>query len=472
LSSTVAERVPMNERLSSIRCAGRWLFPLFVATSVGCYSAPADSAGGGGRGGAGSVGGGGAGARGGASGGSAGKTTGAGGAAGSGGNGGTTGGNGGSAGTTGGSDDTGAGGAAGGVAGAAGGGDETGAGGAAGSAIGGGGGTLAAGTAGAGGQAGVPALSPWPGSNAVVVLDALNAFPNNLSGLCYQPAASGQPAVLWGIQNGPSVLYQLGFDGTIWTWPPSGDWTGGKALHFPDGTGDPDAEGVTKAEWDSSAIYVSIERDNNVGNTSRLGVLRFDTDDAGTALTATNEWNLVADLPPAGANLGLEAITWIPDTALVDAAFYDESAGAPYDPSRYANHGTGLFFVGLEQNGMIYAFALDHVGGGHTRVATVDGGQASIMDLDYDRDVGQLWSQCDNTCGNHAGLFGIGSDGRFHMERLYDRPSTLPDSNNEGITVAPESECVNGGKSFYWADDDDANGHAIRRDTIPCGRLY
>ena len=62
-----------------------------------------------------------------------------------------------------------------------------------------------------------------------------------------------------------------------------------------------------------------------------------------------------------GANLGLEAITWVPDTYLVASGFIDESTGAAYDPSRYPGHGTGLFFVGVEANGIIYAYALDHV---------------------------------------------------------------------------------------------------------------
>ena len=144
-------------------------------------------------------------------------------------------------------------------------------------------------------------------------------------------------------------------------------------------------------------VYVSAERNNDTNTVSRLSVLRFDTDALGPALTATHEWNLTADLPVAGPNLGLEAITWIPDAFLVTGGFVDESTGQAYDPAVYANHGAGVFFVGLEANGTVYGYVLDHASGGFQRVATFPGGQASIMDLSFDRETGYLWGYCDNT---------------------------------------------------------------------------
>jgi hypothetical protein len=102
----------------------------------------------------------------------------------------------------------------------------------------------------------------------------------------------------------------------------------------------------------------------------------------------------------------------------------------------------------------------------------VASGQISIMDLSFDRDVGDLWAYCDNTCGNIASVFGFGGDGRLQLRRIYEPPTGLPDSNNEGIAIAPEAECAGGLKSFYWADDADLNGHAIRRGDIPCGSLF
>ena len=43
------------------------------------------------------------------------------------------------------------------------------------------------------------------------------------------------------------------------------------------------------------------------------------------------------------------------------------------------------------------------------------------------------------------------------------------DLANEGIAIAPESQCANGNKAFFWTDDGETNGHSLRADTIPCG---
>jgi hypothetical protein len=336
-------------------------------------------------------------------------------------------------------------------------------------------GTGAPGTAGTGApvaDAGIVTPLPWPGESTVATQDGLDQFPSNLSGLSYEPASAGQPVILWAVDNGPSTLYRLLFDGSTWSSSATNGWGAGKSLHFPDGTGDPDSEGVTRAELTSPAIYVSIERDNDNNELSRLSVLRYDTSATGSDLTATNEWNLTADLPVSDPNLGLEAITWVPDSALAAGHFFDESAGALYDPTLYPKHGTGIFFVGLESNGSIYGYALDQVGDGFQRVATVVSGQISITDLSFDRDVGDLWAYCDKACGNIASVFGFGADGRLQLRRIYEPPAGLPASSNEGIGIAPESECAGGLKSFYWSDDADIDGHAIRRGDIPCGRLF
>src|SRR5262249_45489245 len=159
----------------------------------------------------------------------------------------------------------------------------------------------------------------------------------------------------------------LVWNGTIWTPDTANNWSAGKALLYSNGGGNPDAEGVTFANLVGDGVYVSTERDNNANAISRNSILRFDTAAAGATLTATHEWNLTSDLPVVGANLGIEAITWIPDAFLVSRGFFDESKNRAYNPADYAAHGTGLFFVGVEANGIIYAYALDHSSGGFTR---------------------------------------------------------------------------------------------------------
>jgi len=45
----------------------------------------------------------------------------------------------------------------------------------------------------------------------------------------------------------------------------------------------------------------------------------------------------------------------------------------------------------------------------------------------------------------------------------------VPNINNEGIAVAPESECLAGKKPSFWTDDSNTDGHSLRRGTIACG---
>lgn len=335
-----------------------------------------------------------------------------------------------------------------------------------------------AGNAGAGGSAGAGvSLQAWPGTDAVVTVDEANYFGTNLSGLNYQPAvpATGAAAVLWAVQNSPSKLFRLLFNGVSWVPDTENGWGSGKLLHYTTGTGAPDTEGVSKADWAGSSVYVSTERDNNNNSVSRLSILRFDSSGLAGELTALNDWNLTADLPVVGANLGLEAITFVPDAALVAGGFFDEATHTKYDPAVYPNHAGGLFFVGVEGNGFIYAYALDHATSSFVRVATFSSGQSGVMDLAYDREHDYLWSYHDNGFNNKATVFRLDTAplsptaGRFQINRLFDHPSTLPNVNNEGITFAPDAECVAGQKAFFWSDDDATAGHSIRRGSIPCG---
>jgi len=315
--------------------------------------------------------------------------------------------------------------------------------------------------------------SPWPGDAAVQTADNLNTFGGNLSGLAYEGSGSAAPGILWGARNGPGALFRLVFNGTAWVPDPTNGWSAGKALRYPDGTGEPDAEGLTIGGPSSaSGMYVSAERNNTANGVSRNSILRYDPTGPGTSLNATNEWNLIADLPATGANLGLEAVTWVPDAFLVTQGLFDESKNHAYNPAEYANHGTGLFFVGLEANGMVYAFALDHVGGGFTRLATISSGLTGVMDLQLDRDLNDLWAVCDDGCSGRSTVLRINpSTGRFGIAFLFDRPAGMPNLNNEGFAIASATECVNNRKPVYWADDSETGGHALRSGNLPCAAL-
>ncbi|WP_188284753.1 lamin tail domain-containing protein [Streptomyces sp. CBMA29] len=332
--------------------------------------------------------------------------------------------------------------------------------------------TTAASTKGAANAcAGQVAASPWPGGSSVTTVDGANVFGTNLSGLAYEGSGGPTPGVLWAVKNGPSTLYRLEWDGAKWAPDTADGWSAGKALHYPDGTGDPDAEGVAlTGAGPSGGVFVSTERDNSHSGVSRPEVLRFDPPgpSSGTSLNATREWNLTSDLPPVGANSGLEGITWVPDSYLTSHGFRDQHTGAAYSPAVYPGHGDGLFFVGLEGNGSVYAYALDQSGSGFTRVAAFASGFPSVMELQFDAGADRLWVVCDDTCNGRTATFAVGADGDFAATDLYERPASMPNLNNEGFVFAPQSECVSGRKPVFWSDDSDDDGHALRAGTINC----
>lgn len=308
---------------------------------------------------------------------------------------------------------------------------------------------------------------PWPGGQTVQTVDTFNAFPSNLSSLTYEGLSAAQ-GVLWAARNAPSALFRLIFDGTNWVPDTANDWGSGKQLRYPDGTGDPDAEGVTLVGTNSiNGLYVATERNNNANAVSRNSILRFDIGASGATLTATNEWNLTADLPVTGPNLGLEAITWIPDSFLVLKGFIDESKNAPYNPADYPNHGDGVFFVALEANGIVYGYVLDQSGSGFTRIVTITTGFTGVMDLRWDRDLYELWAVCDDTCQGRSAVLRI-QNGKFTVAFRFERPTGMPNINNEGFAIAPVAQCVNGLKPVFWSDDSNTDGHAIREGTLSC----
>ncbi|MBL0173620.1 MAG: lamin tail domain-containing protein [Gemmatimonadaceae bacterium] len=326
-----------------------------------------------------------------------------------------------------------------------------------------------------------PSTLPWPGSDDVAVVDGLNVFATNGSGLSYEGAGAG-PGVLWAVRNGPGTLFRMIFSGGIWTPDPTNSWATGKLLKYIDGTGNPDSEGVTFAAGGSAGgMYVATERNNDASSISKSVILRVNPTVAGATLTAINQWDITADLPVTGANLGIEAITWLPDSMLVANGFFDDSKARLYAPGDYADHAGGLFLVGVEANGNVYAYALNHTTNTFTRVATFSSGFAtlaggsSIMDLAYDRESGYLWAVCDDSCNGELRIFeidrtvGSPTRGKFISNRKYARPSTMPNINNEGFTFAPNSECVANRRPVFWADDNETAGHTVRKATMPCG---
>ena len=319
-----------------------------------------------------------------------------------------------------------------------------------------------------------PLYLPWPGSASVENAEMGGLVTSNLSGLFFEGSRASKsqgPGVLWAVRNGPGALFRL--LGADFTWRPdaANGWNTGKLLRYPNGTGDVDAEGVTMVD---GMIYVAAERNNSASGVSRNSILRYDITGSAAELVATNEFDVTALLPANGANLGLEAIAYIPDAVLVANGFFDETLGVTYNPASYPNHGSGLFMVGVENGGIVYVFALNHTTNVATRVASFTSGFPQVMDLAYDRELGHLWAVCDNGCNGRSTILridtapGSATRGRFVVTQRFERPMGMPNLNNEGFTIAPLSECVSGARQAFWADDGATSTFSIRRGTVTC----
>jgi len=158
----------------------------------------------------------------------------------------------------------------------------------------------------------------------------------------------------------------------------------------------------------------------------------------------------------------------------VAAGFRDESVGAGCDPSGYPDHAEGLFFVGVEATERIHAYALDHASGGFTRISIIPSGLAGVMRLDFDAELAVLWATCDDGCDGRAAVLqidttaGSATEGRFVVSQLLDRPTGIPNVNNEGFALTPLAECVGGTRPVFGSDDDETVGHALRRGRLSC----
>jgi hypothetical protein len=315
---------------------------------------------------------------------------------------------------------------------------------------------------------------PWPGSASVTIVDGATNLSDDTSGLVYEGTGTTTKGVLWAVDNGNSLLVRYIWNGTLWVRDSANNWTFGKTLHYAAGAGLPDSEGVTLTDAGSAGgVYVSSESDLTGGG-SRNSILRYDVSGAAVSLDdATHEWDLTAPgpLPATGVNSGAESVEWVPDSYLVEAGFVDQATTQRYDPADYPGHGTGLFFVGLEFDGSIHAFALngDET---FTKVASFASGFQTFGALHFDRDENQLWVVCDNNCDGRARVFKVNAQGNFAVVADYSRPTGLGNFNNEGFTITPDSECVGGFKPVYWADDDNTGNHALRAGTINCTRNF
>lgn len=334
--------------------------------------------------------------------------------------------------------------------------------------------------------AGGPTPSTWPGSSTVSVADALCAWETttgpegrDVSGLVFDPTNAN---VLYSVKN-KSWVFRMVKQNGLWVADTANGWGAGKQIFFPGSTdtatNQPDSEGLTVGP--DGALYVTTER-NNAANTIPLNsILRIDPTSSATQLVATDQWNLTSEFPElhAGnkteANLGFEGVTFVPDSYLTSTGFVDQSTGTTYRPADYPLHGTGLYFAALENDGKLYAYALNS---DHTfhRVAAVDTKMGHVMDVQFDTATQRIWALCDNTCGVTSTVLKVDGTGAIVPQVAYSRPAGLPNDNLEGFALAPASTCAGGTREALWADDgvygtgpgSATEGHALYSGRIAC----
>ncbi|WP_197025916.1 lamin tail domain-containing protein [Nocardioides sp. URHA0020] len=313
----------------------------------------------------------------------------------------------------------------------------------------------------------VPAgVVAWPGSQTPVTADDQCAWVTSLSGqdlsgLAFDP---NDADVLYAVKN-KSHVYRLLRSGAGWVKDTANDWSAGKDLRFPGGSGLPDSEGLTVGP--DGSLYVTTERDNAASGVPLDSVLKLDPTASGTTLVASDQWVLTPDLglTNADANLGFEGVAYVPDAFLTRAGFRTD-AGTRYDPAAYPGKAApGLFLGAVEKTGHLRAYVLntDHT---FVRVADIATGMVGVMEASYDADLGRIWAHCDNTCGNATALLKVGSDGHFAVERDYSAPTGLPNYNLEGFVVAPASTATGGARQVLWADDGNRFGHSLWSGTL------
>lgn len=313
--------------------------------------------------------------------------------------------------------------------------------------------------------AGYVTAQPWPGGSDISIIDTEAQFGGDLSGIDFD-STTGE---LWAVENGGGLLFRFVQDAGG-DWVSASGWEAGKTLRYPGGAGMVDSEGVTVTSAGSAGgVYVASERNNAASSVSRPAVLRYDINGTGGELTATAEWNLAADFPGLAANQGLEGITWVSDAFLTARGFIDANTSAAYVPGDYPGHGSGLFLVGVEGTAAVYAYALMD-GGTFERIATISTEGASfalVADVQFDSQRGVLFVVCDEACDGRIAAYTI-TDGAFALDKVYERPSGMPNIGNEGFALGDTALCSADGVPAFWVDDNDTDGFSLRTGTFPC----
>lgn len=289
----------------------------------------------------------------------------------------------------------------------------------------------------------------WPGLEDITILDETPIFDlKDLSGL------DNHEGWLYGVNNkeGRFFVFKV-VDGKV-EFAPGFD-AKGKAVNFKTDANDPtklgpDSEGITVDS--KGRVYIAVERDNNNKNENYNVILQVaDPFKDQKVMVADKQWNITSLLPAVGANLGIETIEWVPFKNL-NGLLYDQSKNKAFDANDYKDaYADGVFFVGMEANGHIYALILKEDETAQL-IADIDSGLGGVMGMDYDLSNNVLWAQTDDGYNNIHTVIqfnGTNNPKKVHMSA----PAGMdPKLNNEGFVIDPSVD-KDGNRNTYWFMD-------------------
>lgn len=301
----------------------------------------------------------------------------------------------------------------------------------------------------------------WPGIDEVKVLDQTSIFDlQDLSGL------DNHDGWIYGVNNkeGRFVIFKIENDQVIFA--PGFD-NKGKAVKFIKDANDPkaagpDSEGITVDN--KGRVYLAVERDNGDKNVNKNMILQVaDPFKDAKEMVADREWNITKLLPDVGANLGIETIEWV-SFDNINGLLYDQKNNKALDKKDYPNaYADGVFFVGMEANGHVYALILEENGKAEV-ISDIKTGLGGVMSMDFDTENNVLWANADNDYNNIHNIIqfnGSNNPKIVHVTAPKDMDINL---NNEGFVIDPQVT-ADGLRATYWFMDG-SNNNAFRKSAI------
>lgn len=289
--------------------------------------------------------------------------------------------------------------------------------------------------------AGIPDVFDALETCPVKILDETKTFLEDSSGLDFRDGK------LYAVDNGTGIFWivEVKEDNSL-------NILTEKGVRFkkdsenPDAKG-PDAEGI--AVDSSGMVYIASERDNSDKGVNFNSVLMIDPRDSNRDLVALKEWDLTSLLPQVSANMGIEAIEWIPRDH-IEGKVIDKNTGKPLDLNSYPNAiGGGIFTVALEDNGHVYGFVLND-DESSSLIFDIDSKLGGAMSLDYDEEERLLWVSADDGYGNMRAVMEFNGTDEPTIVHVIP-PVDLPVKNLEGFAIGESDK--DGNRKLFWFED-------------------